>query len=118
MQIKPSLLSFTILCSCYAVPKIEGFDQDKWKSAKVCSDYKIEAAELLVANELTLQGEIQKEIEEMLGKTQKHELGKRSEQFFFYPITVDCGDSIPNTSLSLRFDALGRVKEVQLVLED
>ena len=118
MYIKLSLLNLAILCSCYALPEIEGFDQEKWKIAEPCSEYRIEAASLLEQNEPVLQGEIQKEIEYLLGKSPRHELGKRSEQFFFYPVTVDCGDSIPNTSLSLRFDALGRVKEVQVVLED
>ena len=118
MKIKFASISLFFLTACYSPPVVEGFDSEKWKTSAPCSNYRIEAANLLEQNEIILQGEIQKEIEEMLGKTPRHELGKRSEQFFFYPITVDCGDSIANTSLSLRFDALGRVKEIQVVLED
>ena len=112
-----TFLFIVILCSCYSIPEIDGFDSEKWKASDVCSDYRIQAAELLEANEQKIQGLIQKEIQELLGVNRRHELDKRNEQFFYYPITVDCGDSIPNTSLSFRFDALGRVKEVQLILE-
>ena len=86
--------------------------------SKVCDKDRIEAAKLLEANEQKLQGFIQKEIEELLGVDRRLELGRRNGQFFYYPITIDCADSIPNTSLSLMFDALGRVKEVQVVLVD
>ena len=118
MSVKLLALFLVILCSCYSVPEIEGFDSEKWKASKVCSDYRTEAAKLLEANEQNLQGFIQKEIDQLLGVDRQHELDKRNGQFFLYPITVNCRDSIPNTSLSLMFDALGRVKEVQVVLVD
>jgi len=118
MRIKTIYLLLPVLVSCYSVPKVDGFDSTKWKTSAVCSDHKIQAAKLLEANESELQGFIQKEIDDLLGVDRKHQLGKRNGQFFLYPITVDCGDSIPNTSLSLMFDALGRVKEVQVVLVD
>jgi len=118
MPIKIFSLLLVILCSCYSVPEIEGFDSDKWKASTICSDYRTETANLLEKNEQQLQGFIQKEIDELLGVDRQHQLDKRNGQFFLYPVTVSCADSIPNTSLSLMFDALGRVKEVQVVLVD
>jgi len=47
----------------------------------------------------------------------KHELHGRNEKFFFYPLKKDCPDSSENQSLFLRFDALGRTKEVLIVLD-
>lgn len=107
-----------VLTGCFSLPKIEGFDSKKWKTSAVCSDYRIKTAHLLEANELELQGFIQKEIDDLLGSNYRHELEKRNEQFFYYPVTVNCGDTIPDTSLLLCFDALGRVKEVLVVLVD
>ena len=113
-----SIILLLFLMNCHGTPKIDGFDPTKWQSSKVCSEYRINGAVVLESNEHKLQGMIQKEIESLLGKSPRLELGKRSEQFFKYPITKNCDDSTANTSLSFRFDALGRVKEVQILLED
>jgi len=118
MRINTIYLLLLLLTSCYSPPQIDGFDQTKWKNSEPCSAYRIETADFLEVHESELQGFIQKEIDDFLGNNRKHQLDKRNGQFFLYPITVDCGDSIPNTSLSLMFDALGRVKEVQVVLVD
>jgi len=118
MSIKLFALLLVFFYSCYSPPQIDGFDGEKWKASEPCSFYRIETAAFLEAHELDLQGFIQKEMDDFLGINRKHQLGSRNSQFFLYPITIDCGDSIPNTSLSLMFDALGRVKEVQVVLVD
>lgn len=118
MSVKLLALLSVFFCSCYSRPQIDGFDADRWNASSPCTTYRIETADFLEAHESELQGFIQKEIDALLGNNRKHQLGKRNGQFFLYPITVDCGDSIPNTSLSLLFDALGRVKEVQVVLVD
>jgi len=70
-----------------------------------------------VENEPALLSATQPDIEALLGVAPKHELHGRNEKFFFYPLKKDCPDSSENQSLFLRFDALGRTKEVLIVLD-
>ena len=67
MPSKIFILLLVIFSSCYSIPEIHGFDAEKWRNSKVCSNYRIEGAKLLEANERNLQGFIQKEIDELLG---------------------------------------------------
>lgn len=110
------LILAVVIVGCSSNPSIDGFDPAAWQKADVCSADRIEGALLLEENEQMLQGMIQTKVEEFLGVAPRHELGKRSEKFFYYPIRSDC-DSLPNQSLQIRFDALARVKEVLIVLD-
>lgn len=104
------------MLSCQSDPIIEGFDSDKWKSATICSDERIQLAELIEANEAKLLSFTQPEIEALLGPAPRHELFNRNEKFFYYPIQKDCEGAV-DRSLFFRFDALGRTKEVIIVFD-
>jgi hypothetical protein len=110
-------LVLLVISACQKSPNVPGFDTDKWKAAAVCSNERMDLAEVIVKNEASLLSATQPDIEALLGVAPKHELHGRNEKFFYYPISKDCLDSTENQSLFLRFDALGRVKEVLIVLD-
>ena len=107
-------LLVVISFGCQPTVEIAGLDVDKWKDSAPCDDYRITGANLILDNEDALLGITQRDIEGIFGTSPRHELGKRSEKFFYYPITINC-DSIPNQSLQFRFDALARTKEILIV---
>lgn len=117
MRVKHLLILLLISVSCSSKVEIPGLDTEKWQNAEVCSEYRIEGARILEANEEFLFGLTQVELATLLGSAPKHQLSSRSEKFYFYPITEGC-DSLENTALQFRFDALGRAKEVMVVLTD
>lgn len=106
-----------VLLGCQQKPTVPGFDSDRWKSSTICSAERFALAEIIVKNEASLLSTTQPDIEALLGMAPKHELHGRNEKFFYYPLTVDCADSAQNQSLFLRFDALGRAKEVMIILD-
>ena len=118
MPIK-SLIVFTsiLFLGCGSKVEIPNLDFEEWRNSKICTEYRIQGALRMQEEEDHFLNIIQPTIENILGKTSKHELSKRSEKFFYYPISLNCSDSIPNQSLLFRFDALGRVKEVLVVLD-
>ncbi len=97
--------------SCYQAPVINDFDPTQWKSSLVnCNDYRINASEEIIEQKEKLLSKNQNEIVALLGNPEKHELFDRNQKFFFYQL--DCEKT---KELSLRFDALGRVREVQVI---
>ncbi|MDH5608302.1 MAG: hypothetical protein OEY56_02380 [Cyclobacteriaceae bacterium] len=106
------LLFLFTLSGCYQAPLIENFDAVKWQIALTdCTDYRrIEAAPLLVAQKEAILSATQNQVTELLGAPDRHQLYDRNQKFFYY--TLDCDGT---KELSLRFDALGRVKEIQVV---
>ena len=106
-----SLLLLIGLLGCYQTPKIEGFDSEKWmRSLDVCDDYRSESTKLLIKMKSELLSKNQNEIRAFLGNASRHQLFDRNQKFFFYQL--DCKN---NKELSVRFDALGRVKEMQII---
>jgi len=111
------VLLLSLISACRQDPSVPGFDTEKWKAAAVCSDERMVLAEIIVKNEAALISATQPDIEALLGVAPKHELHGRNEKFFYYPLTKDCGNSTSNQSLFLRFDALGRAKEIMIILD-
>lgn len=111
-------LLLLIITSCNSSPEIPGLDLDKWNSSEVCSDYRIEGAEIIEANEEVLLSLTQAEIEGLFGVVPRHQLWNRNEKFFYYPVTKDCSEGVEDTNLFIRFDALGRAKEVLVLIDD
>ena len=100
-----------MLGACYSPPAIEGFSSDKWENALTeCDGYRISGADSILKNKEQLLLKNQNEIRELLGAPARHQLFSRNQKFFFYEL--DCKKT---TELSIRFDALGRVKELQVL---
>lgn len=110
----PILLMSIILTSCYQTPQIEGFDQSAWEKPISCQDHRLTEGKILLANETTLLESNQNEIQKLLGNPDEHELYSRNQKFFYYDLSPKC-DSLPRRRLALRFDALGRVNEVNII---
>ena len=105
------LLLVLLFTSCYQPPKIDGFDTDQWSAALTeCTDYRIVTIEHLVKEQeekiLSLN---QNEVSNLFGNPSQHQLYNRNQKFFYYQL--DCENT---KRLALRFDALGRVKEIQV----
>ena len=118
-QMKTSLkfliigILFSSACSSR---QIQGMDFVQWKNAKPCTEQRISGAKWIEDHETKFLGQNQRAIEGLLGQAPRHELDKRGEKFFYYPITKGC-DSLPDQSLQFRFDALARTKEILIVLD-
>lgn len=109
------MLLFAFLFSCYQVPEIPGWDQAQWSAMKQnCEMNRINLAEnIIMVNKTKLLGQTQNNIENLLGNPDRHQLYDRNQKFFYY--SLDCNKT---KELSIRFDALGRVKELQVLLLD
>ena len=104
------------LFACYGVPHVPGFDQAKWNREISCKQDRLDQAQLLTNHSNLLLSSSQNEITNLLGEPDEHELYNRNEKFFFYDLTMSC-DSLTYKRLSLRFDALGRMKEIMIIVE-
>ncbi|RED93867.1 hypothetical protein [Marinoscillum furvescens] len=111
-RIFPLMLVF--LSACYSTPEIDGFDAASWEHSKLtCKDNRLSHAELLVSQQEKLLGEGQAEIKTLLGQPTEHELYNRNQKFFYYSLIAD--DDCIAKRLSVRFDALDRVKEIRII---
>lgn len=111
---RTSLIVFSaLLYSCYSTPTIEGFDPEEWNQEINCESNRLGSARLLLTHEEELLALNQNEITALLGKPDEHELYDRNQKFFYFNLTEKC-DSLPIQRLSFRFDALGRVNEINI----
>lgn len=104
--------------SCYQNLSLDGFDKSKWKAFNTqCSNYRLESANHLIENKAVLLEANQNEIESLLGTATEHELYERNQKFFHYRLTPDdsCGVYENLRFLSIRFNAIGRANEVQVI---
>ena len=120
MKMFSTLCLTVLLCSCYSIPEIEGFDKEAWTQEMVsCSDSKIEYAELILEHEDKLLGEGQAEVKALLGPPSENELYLRNQKFFYYDLTLNSDScEVLFQRLSLRFDALDRVSEIMIIEGD
>jgi hypothetical protein len=116
---KKWLFLSVVLISCgKPVPDIRDVDLNLWKEDKGgCQN--IRSAELndLKAQLESLKALSEKDIIELLGRPDRNELYKRNQKFYYYDIEPGktCFDSIKaNQQLVLRFNAIGRAKEVTI----
>lgn len=108
------------LSSCYKQLELDGFNKEKWINADECSEYRLQIADFIVANEEVLLEGTQNEIESLLGQADEHELYQRNQKFFHYRLTpkAECGDYPTLSFLSIRFNAIGRANLVQVMLRE
>ncbi len=111
--------SWVIIClfsliSCYQTLTIDGFNQDNWSKQLTCAQNRLSEAKVLIDNEELLLASNQNEIQHLLGNPDEHELYSRNQKFFYYNLSAKC-DGQAQKRLALRFDALGRVSEVNII---
>lgn len=71
-------------------------------------------AQFIIENQDKLLGEGQAEVKGLLGQPDEHELYRRNQKFFYYDLTPT-KDICQYRRLSIRFDALDRVKELMII---
>ncbi len=113
------ILVLVMLSSCYKTLEINDFDKNEWVSFKTnCTEYRLQKINLITENRQLLLESTQNEIESLLGSPEEHELYGRNQKFFHYRLTPPdtCVNSTdPVKFLSVRFNALGRANEVQVM---
>lgn len=101
---------------------LDDFDKAKWKNYRAdCSTYRLAKSNLIIEHQDVLLKGTQNEVESLLGKADEHELYQRNQKFFHYRLTPpdSCNQSKDAVKyLSIRFNAIGRVNLVQIMLRD
>jgi hypothetical protein len=108
-------LIFMLSCS-RPLPAIESVNLQKWKSDRNgCTGYRDSTRELLMQQKHKLTGLTENQILELFGKPDAAELYKRNQKFYYYQLRSDTLCNPPSDGslkLSLRFNAIGRLKEI------
>ncbi|MBL3658240.1 hypothetical protein [Fulvivirga sediminis] len=118
------LLSFILIALAACNSKqinIPGFDENLWQQdTNGCQKIRAEMTDSLEQHRDLLKGLSQDEMISLLGKPDKNELYKRNQKFFIYEI-IDpehcTAASKQHIYLSIRFNATGMAKEVQIYKE-
>ncbi len=111
LKIQLQILLLIILFSCYPKVRLDGFDKEAWAvSLTECTGYREEHLNILLQQKEILLEKNQNQIQELLGTPTRHELFSRNQKFFFYQLECDS-----KAELRLRFDALGRLKELRKI---
>lgn len=106
-----------LVFGCYSIPELPNFDVSRWsEELNNCQSTKLDLGQVIIANQDRLFGEGQAEIKALLGQPDENELYLRNQKFFYYDLTLptDSCDGIFQR-LSIRFDALDRVKEIMII---
>ncbi|MEQ9405005.1 MAG: hypothetical protein RIM99_15540 [Cyclobacteriaceae bacterium] len=117
-----SIIIIFLLCSsCYKTLELDGFDTSEWRSKEPCSAYRINSVNLVMENRELILEATQNEVESLLGAADEHELYERNQKFFHYRLTPadTCLTGTAATKyLSIRFNAIGRASDMQVVIRD
>lgn len=108
---------FLALIACYDRPQVEGFNRKHWQESRLtCDENRLEMAQTLIAQQHKIAGSTQNEVKKLLGAPDEHELYERNQKFFYYDLTTGACDTLAYPQrLSIRFDALGRVKDLMII---
>ncbi len=116
------ILLLFVLSSCYKTLELDDFDKNEWVSFKTtCTEYRLEKIDLLIENKEVLLESTQNGIESLLGAPEEHELYERNQKFFHYRLTPfdTCSTkSKPVRFLSIRFNAVGRANDIQVMFRE
>lgn len=102
---------------CSNPEPINGFDSRAWQAdINGCLGSRSLLIDTLMAQKNKLIGEDQEYITSLFGKPNRHEIHKRSKQFFEYAIspTKDCAQFKKQNeqNLTLRFNSIGKLQEI------
>ena len=110
-----ALLGIFII-GCQSKPIIEHFDVEAWQNDETgCNNVRGSLVETLMLQKEKLYGMGQEDIQDILGKPDRHELYSRNKKSFTYFVSPgpDCSTpSDPQLKLIVRFDGIGRAKEI------
>ncbi|MCW5912835.1 MAG: outer membrane protein assembly factor BamE [Cyclobacteriaceae bacterium] len=114
---KKWLFLSAVLISCgKPLPDLSPINLAQWKEDKNgCSHFREQGISYLINQLEELKGLSEKDIIKLLGRPDRNELYKRNQKFYYYDLEPGkvCSDSIiENQQLVLRFNAMGRAKEV------
>jgi hypothetical protein len=117
MKMKKWLFLSVVIVSCgKPLPDLQNIDLNLWKEDKGgCKNLRSAELNDLNSNLENLKALSEKDIIELLGRPDRNELYKRNQKFYYYDLEPgkSCSDSIKvNQQLVLRFNAMGRAKEV------
>lgn len=114
-----SFLFCLIIFSCRnASPSLDGFSADEWKlDTKACNGKRSSMKNTLQQQKNKLLGLNEMDVVNLLGKPDENELYTRNQKFYHYYLepAADCAPSKQTEyveKLTLRFNAMGLVKEV------
>ena len=99
------------------LPTLEGIDLSQWKNDKNgCLGARKLSIQLLQDQKKKLQGLTEMQVIELLGRPDQNELYSRNQKFFYYLLEPGkaCGKIADAKRLSVRFNATGRAKEIEL----
>lgn len=108
-----------ILISCgKSLPDLAPIDLNSWKSDKGgCQQIRSQSLPSLSEQREELKGLSETQVIQLLGRPDRNELYKRNQKFYYYDLEAgkSCSDSLEsNQQLVLRFNAMGRAKEVTI----
>lgn len=112
-----ALLAFMLFGCSKPTIELHDFDKEVWNRDKNgCGGERKPLVEAIINQQEKLLGAEQKQITDLLGKPDMHQLYQRSQYFLVYSVDPgsSCADysSTHTANLSIRFNALGRVAEV------
>lgn len=117
MKMKKWLFLSVIIISCgKPLPDLAPLNLEQWRDDKNgCARMREQSISHLIDQLEELKGLSEKDVIELLGRPDRNELYKRNQKFYYYDVDPGkaCADSIlENQQLVLRFNAIGRAKEV------
>lgn len=117
-QLSLYLLLVSLVCACERpLPTLEGIDLSQWKNDKNgCAGQRVPMIQSLQEQKNKLQGLTEMQIIGLLGRPDQNELYSRNQKFYYYSLEPGkaCGKDSESKRLSVRFNATGRAKEIEL----
>ena len=112
------LFLIVLVCACERpLPTLEGIDLSQWKNDKNgCAGKRAPMIQPLQEQKNKLQGLTEMQIIALLGRPDQNELYSRNQKFYYYSLEPGkaCGMNSESKRLSVRFNATGRAKEIEL----
>ena len=117
-QLSLYLFLISLVCACERpLPTLEGIDLNQWKNDKNgCLGKRASMIKPLQEQKNKLQGLSEMQIIDLLGRPDQNELYSRNQKFYNYSLEPGkaCGVNLDPKKLSVRFNATGRAKEIEL----
>jgi len=111
-----SVVSLVFSCG-KPLPDLSPIDLAQWKEDKGgCKNIRTSYLAQLTEQKDKLKGLAEGDIIKLLGRPDRNELYKRNQKFYYYDLEPgkSCDSTLTNQQLILRFNAMGRAKEVSI----
>jgi len=114
-------LLLSVVCIVFScgkpLPDLSPIDLAQWKEDKNgCKNIRTSYLAQLTEQKDELKGLSEGDIIKLLGRPDRNELYKRNQKFYYYDLEPgkSCDSTLTNQQLILRFNAMGRAKEVSI----